>query len=205
MRQPIDGVAYRGADRHGRRIAGDDGKLIASANLDQFLALDERQIAVAEELNVNAVHERSRSKQRLSIREECVVCSDHVAFAKYLIDQDGVVRYTRFGEGKYAETEEKILELLLETDADLTGKGLDSPSDEATDPAFNRFLDEMTPELYAGYERNYSAVLYGRNPYVLQREFYDSQDAVVNFVAPEELSPSKIYFNGPWLIESERS
>ena len=34
--------------------------------------------------------------------------------AKYLIDHDGVVRYTHFGEGAYAETEEKIRQLLEE-------------------------------------------------------------------------------------------
>ena len=36
--------------------------------------------------------------------------------AKYLIDKDGVVRYTHFGEGGYAETEEVIRELLAEAD-----------------------------------------------------------------------------------------
>ena len=35
--------------------------------------------------------------------------------AEYLIDKDGVVRYTHFGEGAYAETEEVIRELLAET------------------------------------------------------------------------------------------
>ena len=34
--------------------------------------------------------------------------------AKYLIDQAGVIRYTHFGEGKYAETEEMIRKLLEE-------------------------------------------------------------------------------------------
>ena len=34
--------------------------------------------------------------------------------AEYLIDKDGVVRYTHFGEGAYAETEEVIRELLAE-------------------------------------------------------------------------------------------
>ena len=35
--------------------------------------------------------------------------------AEYLIDKDGVVRYTHFGEGAYAETEDVIRELLAET------------------------------------------------------------------------------------------
>jgi len=47
--------------------------------------------------------------------------------AKYLIDQDGVIRYTHFGEGKYRETEEKIRELLEEAGANLSGKPLGAP------------------------------------------------------------------------------
>ena len=35
--------------------------------------------------------------------------------AEYLVDKDGVVRYTHFGEGAYAETEDVIRELLAET------------------------------------------------------------------------------------------
>ena len=34
--------------------------------------------------------------------------------AKYLIDKDGFIRYTHFGEGGYAETESLIRELLAE-------------------------------------------------------------------------------------------
>ena len=41
--------------------------------------------------------------------------------AKYLIDRDGYVRYTHFGEGRYEETEQWIRKLLEETGADLSG------------------------------------------------------------------------------------
>ena len=125
--------------------------------------------------------------------------------AKYLIDRDGVVRYTHFGEGKYAETEAKILELLFETGADVATQGLEMPKDQAAAPGFNRFIDEVTPELYAGYERNYSAALYGRNPYVVQQEYYRNKDTVIDFMVSDDLLPSKIYFSGPWLIEAERA
>ena len=37
--------------------------------------------------------------------------------AIYLIDKDGIIRYTRVGEGAYAETESKIRELLKESGA----------------------------------------------------------------------------------------
>ena len=42
--------------------------------------------------------------------------------AKYLIDKDGYIRYTHFGEGAYQETEQVIRELLAETGADLGGR-----------------------------------------------------------------------------------
>ena len=38
--------------------------------------------------------------------------------AKYLIDKDGVIRYTHFGEGAYDRTEEMIKKLLSETGSD---------------------------------------------------------------------------------------
>ena len=125
--------------------------------------------------------------------------------AKYLIDRNGVVRYKHFGEGKYAQTEEKILELLFETGADVSTQGLTMPKDQETAQGFNRFFDDVTPELYAGYERNYSAVLYGRHPYVVQQEYYQSKDTVIDFMVPDDLLPDKIYFSGPWLIEVERA
>ena len=39
--------------------------------------------------------------------------------AKYLVDKDGYIRYTHFGEGAYDETEIKIRELLAEAGSDL--------------------------------------------------------------------------------------
>ncbi|MBU0727429.1 redoxin domain-containing protein [Patescibacteria group bacterium] len=38
--------------------------------------------------------------------------NNHYWPAKYLIDKDGIVRYTHFGEGEYTETESAIVELL---------------------------------------------------------------------------------------------
>ncbi len=125
--------------------------------------------------------------------------------AKYLIDRNGVVRYSHFGEGKYAETEEQIRTLLAEAGADLSDD-LELPEDQELDPAFLNALDaEVTPELYAGYERNFSTIMSGIRPYVIQEAFYQNPDAVVNFVSPESLDPHFIYFDGPWLVGAERA
>ena len=63
--------------------------------------------------------------------------------AKYLIDADGVVRYTHFGEGDYDETESKIQELLKEAGA--------KPSSDINNPTYKTY--GRTPELYLGSER----------------------------------------------------
>jgi thiol-disulfide isomerase/thioredoxin len=127
--------------------------------------------------------------------------------AKYLIDQHGVVRYTHFGEGAYAETEEVIRLLLKEA-----GAGLDDlplPRDQARDSAYDDLRlsgegkVEVTPELYAGYLRNFSAVQYRMDPYVVQTEYYKNRDGVANLEAPQNLVPHKIYFHGQWFVGPE--
>ena len=128
--------------------------------------------------------------------------------AKYLIDHNGVVRYTHIGEGAYAETEERIRQLLAE--AGLGGDMAQAlPQDQARDAGFSSLrattpeLAEVTRELYAGYERNYNAVLYGSDPYVVQSDYYKNRDAVGSFQSPAEMAPHKIYLNGDWHIGPE--
>lgn len=124
--------------------------------------------------------------------------------AKYLIDRDGVVRYTHFGEGQYAETEEQIRQLLVAAGADLSDD-LELPADQLLDPSFvNRADAVVTPELYAGYQRNVQSLLFGLDPYIIQMDYYQSSDAVVEFDAPATLQPHYIYFNGSWAVGPEQ-
>ncbi len=129
--------------------------------------------------------------------------------AKYLVDKDGIVRYTHFGEGSYAETEEQIRKLLLEAGADLSDDAGALPGDQNRDARFRDMLQanpggvEVTPELYAGYERNFKAALYGSDPYVVQTEYYQNRDATAIFEAPAELASHKVYLNGEWFIGPE--
>ncbi len=124
--------------------------------------------------------------------------------AKYLIDRNGVVRYTHFGEGKYAETEEQIRELLADAGADLSDD-LELPTDQLLDPSFvNRADAIVTPELYAGYQRNVQSLLFGQDPYIIQMDYYQSSAAVVEFDAPATLQPHFIYFHGSWAVGPEQ-
>ena len=49
--------------------------------------------------------------------------------SQYLMDVEGVIRYTHVGDGGYMEIEEKVRELLLEAGADLPQMGFVHPSE----------------------------------------------------------------------------
>ena len=126
--------------------------------------------------------------------------------AKYLIDKDGVIRYTHFGEGEYIETEDEIRKVLAELDTDVAGIEHSNIEDAdfhldalAQDP-----LEGLTRELYAGVERNYGALQYGGSPYVLHEEYYQGLGRVVEYEDTEEEHYNQfIYLQGSWINELE--
>ena len=126
--------------------------------------------------------------------------------AKYLIDRDGYIRYTHFGEGRYAETEGWIRKLLTEAGADVSGI-----SDE-TAPAPVRHPDALsargdetrTRELYAGYRRNKNALDSGRrSPYILSPEYYSSPGEDILYYDPGEHRNDFLYLEGLWRSTEE--
>ena len=126
--------------------------------------------------------------------------------AKYLIDKDGVIRYTHFGEGEYIETEDEIRKVLAELDVDVAGIEHSNIEDGdfhldalAEDP-----LEGLTRELYAGVERNYGALQFGGSPYVLHEEYYHGLGRVVEYEDTEEEHYNQfIYLQGSWINELE--
>ena len=126
--------------------------------------------------------------------------------AKYLVDKDGVVRYTHFGEGAYAETEEIIRQLLIDAGANLNDENLPLPADQMVDPTFlNSRSGEVTRELYAGFQRGRNDLLFGQGGYVHQELYYESVNTIADFEKPDDLDPHVIYFDGPWHIGAESS
>ena len=126
--------------------------------------------------------------------------------AKYLIDKDGVVRYTHFGEGGYAETENVIRQLLADANPAFLDENLPLPEDQTLDPGYLTTRNaEVTRELYGGYERGEGDLLYGRGGYVRQMKYYESKDRVANFSIPIDLEPHNLYFQGPWRVGPESS
>ena len=118
--------------------------------------------------------------------------------AKYLIDQDGVIRYTHFGEGRYAETEEKIRELLNEAGAGLPRLGAEALADQLLDPSYLEDRSaRVTPELYAGWERGYTSAQLGR-AFVGQVDYYFDANKTTNYEIPDQLREHQIFLQGPW-------
>jgi cytochrome c biogenesis protein CcdA/thiol-disulfide isomerase/thioredoxin len=104
--------------------------------------------------------------------------------AKYIIDKDGVVRYTHFGEGEYDETEKVIQELLQEAGAKGVSKGINNAKYD---------VYSQTPEIYLGYER-----LAGfASPEQI------NPNVVAVYTKPEQLGDSQVAFAGKWLIAGE--
>jgi thiol-disulfide isomerase/thioredoxin len=111
---------------------------------------------------------------------------------KYLIDNEGYVRYDHIGEGAYAETEKVIQSLLAERTqyigANVTIDQSISNPESSQSVNFDRI---NTPELYFGYE-------YSRAP-LGNSEGY-KPDQVVNYTVPDDtkIVPNRIYLAGEW-------
>ena len=125
--------------------------------------------------------------------------------AKYLVDKDGLIRYTHFGEGAYEETELWIRGLLIEAGADLEG----IPSNTIPEPRHAVNLREktretgLTREIYAGFERNYNALL-SSAPYVLHQEYYEEESAELFYTDPGDHKNHFLYLQGLWRNDAER-
>ena len=121
--------------------------------------------------------------------------------AKYLIDTDGYIRYSHFGEGRYEETEQWIRDLLEEIGADLSGISDETEEPPAPDAgAQDAGTDERrTRELYAGFRRNFNALQSGtRPPYVLHSEFFAQQGEDVLYSDPGGHQNHYMYLEGLW-------
>lgn len=104
--------------------------------------------------------------------------------AKYLIDKDGYIRYTHFGEGNYDETEMMIQELLQETGAPVSADTIENSPYQ---------IYARTPELYLGYSR----IQYLASPERILR------DKPARYSSPDKLSANLFGFEGEWTIRQE--
>ncbi len=102
--------------------------------------------------------------------------------AKYLIDKDGLVRYTHFGEGEYDETEQNIQTLLKEGGHNVTNK-IQTPGAVPVESG-------QTPETYLGYER-------GSN-FANATQF--AADKAADYTVANNLNANEWSLGGSWQI-----
>jgi len=113
---------------------------------------------------------------------------------KYLIDNEGYIRYDHIGEGAYAETEKVIQSLLMER-TEFIGTNVATTIDQSiSNPQSSQSVnfDRInTPELYFGYK-------YSRAP-LGNSEGY-KPDQVVTYTIPDDTNiiPNRIYLDGEW-------
>lgn len=121
--------------------------------------------------------------------------------AKYLIDADGVVRYTHFGEGAYDETEAHIRTLLTEAGADVSGIAANpDPGPQADARAYGTSVeDQQTREIYGGWDRN----ALGGGLYIAHQQYYEGQGLVQTYRDPGVHLNQFMYLNGSWRAGAE--
>lgn len=106
--------------------------------------------------------------------------------AEYLIDANGKVRRTHFGEGEYDQTEKAIQQLLKEA-----GKNVSSSTVNLPDQTPN---EQLSPESYLGTSRMQYAYPNGA-----------VGDGEQNFTLPTDLPQDSFAFGGNWNIADEYS
>lgn len=103
--------------------------------------------------------------------------------AKYLIDAEGQIRYTHFGEGEYDVTEKMIQDLLKEAGKTVNGE---ITKVEDTGRTFG-----LTPETYLGLGRLEAAT----NPI--------TNTGLQSFTYTQTLPANRFTLNGTWDVEME--
>jgi len=110
--------------------------------------------------------------------------------AKYLIGVDGQLTYRHFGEGAYVEVEQAIRDTLAAAGYNVSDIPIGSIDSADRDPLAN----QVTRELYGGYERNYTT----QGIYAGQEQYYIKPDSTREYVDTGAYTPQQFYLQGLW-------
>ncbi|MGB6667179.1 MAG: cytochrome c biogenesis protein DipZ [Candidatus Acidiferrum sp.] len=114
--------------------------------------------------------------------------------AHYFIDANGTIRYHHFGEGKYAESEEVIQQLLREKNSGLKTDGFVQVNAAGSEAAPDT-KDVASPETYIGYARQQNYV----SPEKIR------QDGSQVYTAPSRLTVNQWGLVGKWNLSDEHA
>lgn len=111
--------------------------------------------------------------------------NNHYWPAKYIIDKDGRIRYSHFGEGEYDKTEQIIQTLLKETGSQV--------NETIQNQEYQLYA--QTPESYLGYERI---------------EFLISPEQITpeteqTFSSPQQIPDNSFSYAGQWVIGHQKA
>ncbi len=111
---------------------------------------------------------------------------------KYLVDDEGFIRYDHIGEGAYEETE-KVIKALLQERAANMGMTIDIDTSTARpeDAQSVNFSQINTPELYFGYA-------YARTQLGNPEGFKPEQTVTYTLADDVEITRNRIYLSGDW-------
>ncbi|MCH7607875.1 MAG: redoxin domain-containing protein [Chloroflexi bacterium] len=121
--------------------------------------------------------------------------------AKYLIDADGVIRYTHFGEGAYDDTELKIRALLVEAGRDVSAVPVNHDRGPTADPRAYTSDQEsrITREIYGGWSRNN----HPQGLYIADRTYYGGALQTRVYTDPGDHANGFLYLHGSWRSDLE--
>lgn len=106
--------------------------------------------------------------------------------AKYLVDAEGAIRYTHFGEGAYEETADAIQALLREAGSTTAA----APGDISVNESSEERMPQ-SPETYLG-ERSWPS---------LANAAGEPIDAVITYTAPAEIPLHRYALVGSWQLQ----
>jgi len=116
---------------------------------------------------------------------------------KYLVDDEGYIRYDHIGEGAYNETEKVIQALLAERAAHVGIKNINLNNSQNVDKDLKleyqdvNFSKIKSPELYFGYE-------FARAPLGNMEGFKPSETVFYQLSDNSEIKLNSIYLKGKW-------
>lgn len=146
-----------------------------------------------------------RAVEKWNIEYPVVLDNEHATWsafknrywpAKYLVDSDGYIVWSHFGEGAYDEAEMRIQELLkerMEKIGDMKEMPFELSKVEAPSPEFRKI---GTPEIYFG--ANFARGNFGN----LEGLKFGK---TINYTLPEKFEPNHAYLSGEWFVDSDFS